>query len=498
MMVHNCEMEGFDGAQCIRAKRPRYSEDEYGTGTFQSFGTIEDQRCQSNSPDPSAGTFSKPALKLPELIELLSKDESVLKWDDSLGVYEVMNGQVFEERFNAMRCTRGKRKEEAIERPFARMHSHFVLVRGGRWAATGTTFRPLVKQQTKTLKSAAQATGSPSSTDAQSPSQGISDGVAGVLSATSSVVPDIAALSAENVKVTLNAKSDSCFHVQCTLQHFLDVTGAGDLYQQAILRSQAAHVDIASASTESEERDGNHWQGLAGIPNPSVITTDIRNFTVPQGILTERDIANIVGTMWDEGSLGDQAYFFFREDGAGPLPNGAIVSLVNGKLRGLTKEACDDPSTLYLVVSDSNAKWKGEPIPTAEEEGRGHWCAFLGQVPIRVDGPVQCGESIGPKPDGSGLGVATSLGRGPIVGIALASKPGDGVAVVKTLCFAGFNALAPLGADFRRLFLRTGALEAQVGGGGAGSRARAASAACVSRRWPPFLARLHNPASLPM
>ena len=28
---------------------------------------------------------------------------------------------------------------------------------------------------------------------------------------------------------------------------------------------------------------------------------------------------------------------------------------------------------IYMVVSDKNAKWKGEPIPTPEEETQGHW-----------------------------------------------------------------------------------------------------------------------------
>jgi hypothetical protein len=28
---------------------------------------------------------------------------------------------------------------------------------------------------------------------------------------------------------------------------------------------------------------------------------------------------------------------------------------------------------MYMVVSDKNAKWKGEPIPSPEEEPKGHW-----------------------------------------------------------------------------------------------------------------------------
>ena len=35
-----------------------------------------------------------------------------------------------------------KRNEDAANRPFARMHIHFVLVRGERWAGNGSAFRP--------------------------------------------------------------------------------------------------------------------------------------------------------------------------------------------------------------------------------------------------------------------------------------------------------------------------------------------------------------------
>mmetsp|Transcript_30011 Transcript_30011/g.47054 ORF Transcript_30011/g.47054 Transcript_30011/m.47054 type:complete len:612 (+) Transcript_30011:2-1837(+) len=94
-----------------------------------------------------------------------------------------------------------------------------------------------------------------------------------------------------------------------------------------------------------------------------------------------------------------------------------------------------------MVVSDNNAKWKGEPIPTKEEEELGHWCAFLGQVPVIVDGPVLCGQAIGPKFDGSGQGMVTKLGENPVIGIALDSKPAKQAGVVKTLVFAGLNAM---------------------------------------------------------
>ena len=83
-----------------------------------------------------------PALKIPELIDRLAKTGEFLRWDHSKNWYEVMDGREFEIKFNELRCIRGKRKENAADRPFARMHIHFVLVRGEKWAGTGSAFRP--------------------------------------------------------------------------------------------------------------------------------------------------------------------------------------------------------------------------------------------------------------------------------------------------------------------------------------------------------------------
>ena len=75
---------------------------------------------QKSSEDVAVG-ISKPAfLRLPELVDVLAKEGQVLRWDESCSWYEVLDGPLFEDRFNSLRCTRGKRKEQAIDRPFAR------------------------------------------------------------------------------------------------------------------------------------------------------------------------------------------------------------------------------------------------------------------------------------------------------------------------------------------------------------------------------------------
>jgi hypothetical protein len=92
-----------------------------------------------------AGSKSKgtqPVMKLPGLIEKLAQEAEVLIWDSSHQWYEVIDSHGFESRFNLLRSIRGKRNEVAADRPFARMHQHFVLVRGEKWAGHGSAFRP--------------------------------------------------------------------------------------------------------------------------------------------------------------------------------------------------------------------------------------------------------------------------------------------------------------------------------------------------------------------
>ena len=122
--------------------------------------------------------------------------------------------------------------------------------------------------------------------------------------------------------------------------------------------------------------------------------------------------------MWDCDSKGDQAYFFMRKSGMGPFPNGAIVRIRGGVVVTDDDFVDSDPG-LLMVVSDRNAKWKGDPHPTPEQEALGHWCCFLGQVPVTVEGVVKCGDFIGPKGDGSGLGIVCKLGTSPVIGVAL-------------------------------------------------------------------------------
>ena len=141
--------------------------------------------------------------------------------------------------------------------------------------------------------------------------------------------------------------------------------------------------------------------------------------------------------VWSQHSRGDQAYFFYRRAGEAPFSNGSVVALNGGQLM----RAKDVSSAeLFLVVSDQNALWKGEPHPPHEHEEDGHWCAFLGQVPMWIEGPVKAGQYLGPVGDGSGMAKVVQPGKDPAVGIALECK-GSELKPLKCLVSVGLNAL---------------------------------------------------------
>ena len=81
-------------------------------------------------------------LRPPEAVLTLANDGDVLFWNSQNEWFEVIDGRKFEEEFDALRCVRAKRKAGAVNRPFARMHVYFDLVKGEKWASTGSAFRP--------------------------------------------------------------------------------------------------------------------------------------------------------------------------------------------------------------------------------------------------------------------------------------------------------------------------------------------------------------------
>ena len=130
---------------------------------------------------------------MPEVIATLAAEGKVLEWNKNEGVYIVIDGPGFEKRFNELRYVRGKKVDPraATNRPFSRMHTHFVLVRGEKWAGTGSAFKVKQEETVPTAKTA---------------------------------------VTASDVTIELRTGSEP---FSITLQQFLDVTGAGELFESA-------------------------------------------------------------------------------------------------------------------------------------------------------------------------------------------------------------------------------------------------------------------------
>ena len=111
------------------------------------------------------GNSSNPRfnLGLEEVVSAISQDEKILRWNPVSSWFEVVNGFLFKQQFNALRCIRGKRNDQAMDRPFARMHVYFDLVRGDKWAGTGSAFRPKQFSNFQYLSSSQKRLGNPPS-----------------------------------------------------------------------------------------------------------------------------------------------------------------------------------------------------------------------------------------------------------------------------------------------------------------------------------------------
>lgn len=192
-----------------------------------------DPKSDEGSPDEEDDSEHKAKagfLRLPDVIDKLASEKQVLIFDNDAQLYVVKDGPGFESQFNDLRYTRGKKSEGASNRPFSRMHTYFVLVRGERWAGTGSAFK---------AKDAAK------------------------------VVPPGDMVQAANINVTLMPSNETA-GFQVTLQHFLNVTGStspvvlcirhakssADMNYGAFRRRRHVQKSEAQDGRETREQEG--------------------------------------------------------------------------------------------------------------------------------------------------------------------------------------------------------------------------------------------------
>ena len=95
-------------------------------------------------------------LLLQDAVGRIADEGGCLEWVPASGPacdahYVVLDGDLFEARFNAIRRRKRPRTGTSVARSFSGMSKHFVLLSGDGWARTGSRFRP------KNLSAAASA-----------------------------------------------------------------------------------------------------------------------------------------------------------------------------------------------------------------------------------------------------------------------------------------------------------------------------------------------------
>eukprot|EP00281_Chroomonas_sp_CCMP1168_P006853 CAMPEP_0206266788 /NCGR_PEP_ID=MMETSP0047_2-20121206/30786_1 /ASSEMBLY_ACC=CAM_ASM_000192 /TAXON_ID=195065 /ORGANISM="Chroomonas mesostigmatica_cf, Strain CCMP1168" /LENGTH=721 /DNA_ID=CAMNT_0053694915 /DNA_START=12 /DNA_END=2177 /DNA_ORIENTATION=+ len=431
-------------------------------------------------------------LLLPDAVSRICDEGQALIWNNELICYEVIDGALFEKRFDELRRKRD-RDDGSNGRPFSRMHKYYKLLSGERWAKTGARFQPkdaklfrtnsTNKPMPSVIPSAPigeeyiqampvhdilQATGKRARIDEDGSMAVNGIGMqheapiySQMQSGDAMQTTSSAHVSAENITVRLARRSNVPYvgdTFEVSLQHFLDMVDASTQFDNAKQARSAVEVKMSpgSSSPETQNLQSSDEEPLtsdtgesgASSPDGECLTTECpdKNGDTGMEVFSAFDGLFDQGPgmengpawqLWDENSKGDQAYFFQRNPSAQPFFNGAIVALREGVLCPVDSY---DTAEMFLVVSDKNAKWKGEPHPSPEQEKHGHWCAYLGQVPLHTKSAVRAGQYLGPCEDGSGYARVVELGEGPIVGIALSETSAEG-GVVKTMVSVGLNAL---------------------------------------------------------
>jgi hypothetical protein len=166
-----------------------------------------------------------------------------------------------------------------------------------------------------------------------------------------------------------------------------------------------------------------------------------------------------------EGTGGGIAYRTGSGDFAECLPRlhedeaieeGDVVGVIAGNVTKVT-----DGTHHVMVVTGQPAVVGNTPAPS--DAHRYEQIAFLGQVPVKVRGPVQAGDYIVPsgRNDGTGVAVGTSTAvQGQIVGRAWESSDAAGVKRIRTA--VGLDARGPDVTDLTEQREAIRALRAEV------------------------------------
>jgi len=209
-------------------------------------------------------------------------------------------------------------------------------------------------------------------------------------------------------------------------------------------------------------------------PNVLMLKVDIDNPTAASNFITFRDNVGNIGAIEGNGSGGIQLNTSggdFAEYLPKAYPNEELIpgDIVGLFPEGLTKKT--HHAQRIMVVTTAPAVVGNQP--REQDESRYAPAAFLGQVPVRVEGAVHSGDYIVPSGRGDGIGRAVSPAQltpvhyDAVVGRALQSHSEMGIKTVTILVGLPQDglwiaAMAAKDACIARLEGRLAALEAKT------------------------------------
>ncbi len=243
--------------------------------------------------------------------------------------------------------------------------------------------------------------------------------------------------------------------------NFLRVSDVGPVASPNAVDSHIASITNARPADPHETVNG------LAIDFPGTMVFPEKNFITFFGLHNDGSHAP-VGAIEGSGGEGvtyktgsaDFAEWLPKASPDEDLRPGDVVGVTGGKVSRDTREAqqVQVVSTAPAVLGNS---------PPAAAESRWAEIAFVGQVPVRVSGPVRAGDFLIPSGhnDGTAVGrVARALGADDlrcIVGRAWQSHSGSGKGTVRAV--VGLQLATPLLQDLREEMLaRIGRLEARL------------------------------------
>lgn len=209
------------------------------------------------------------------------------------------------------------------------------------------------------------------------------------------------------------------------------------------LQAVSITIEIVANAADATAKVTSGWHSVAGA---AIITKYVSlGFKAASALINytqwvERVRRNVGVAYKSNGA--DYAEWLLRKPGERKLHIGEVVGVKNGMVTLDTRQAD------HLLVVSAAPIALGN-VPAEADRERYEKIAFMGQVPVRVCGPVQVNDYIIPSGNQDGLAIAVhpadmkALDYGRIIGIAWEAAPSAPLNIVNVAVGINTNDLAP-------------------------------------------------------